>query len=168
MPFTINVGFSEKLGRPDFGSIGASCNVQCECDGRLMDDVNAFQANVQLLYAACFKAVQEELQRHPPGNSNGRRTTSSDQRTGAAAQPPEGSNGSANHRASKRQLDYMQQLARQIDGLGARGLQSLTQRICGKPMADLTTLDASSVIDTLKAMKDGRLDVQAALKGGGG
>jgi hypothetical protein len=30
MPLTVNVGYSRKLGRPDFGSVGASCHVECE------------------------------------------------------------------------------------------------------------------------------------------
>jgi hypothetical protein len=30
MPLTVNVGYSRKLGRPDFGSVGARCHVECE------------------------------------------------------------------------------------------------------------------------------------------
>lgn len=35
MPITLNVGLSKKIGLPDYGSLGASCNVQVELDGSL-------------------------------------------------------------------------------------------------------------------------------------
>ena len=62
MPLTINVGYSEKLGQPEYGSIGASCHVECELDGRLVfDDPDEFHAKVRELYSGCTKAVQDEL-----------------------------------------------------------------------------------------------------------
>ncbi len=56
-------------------------------------------------------------------------------------------------------------MARQIDGLGGRRLEALAQRICGKPLANLSSFNASSLIDTIKAIKAGKLDVEAALQG---
>jgi hypothetical protein len=176
MPLTVNVGYSEKLGRPEFGSIGASCHVECELDGRLaFDDPEKLQSKIQELYIACSRAVQNELDRHRSAGTvasstatNGSRKSSKDARPTAESRSAAASNGSTNHRASKRQLEYVEQLARQIAGLGTRHLESLAQRVCSKPLADLSSFDASSLIDTLKALKEGRLDVEAALKGGGG
>jgi hypothetical protein len=56
-------------------------------------------------------------------------------------------------------MDYLRHLAGQVDGLGTRRLDSLAQKLCGKPLAELSTLNASSLIDTIKAVKEGRLSL---------
>ncbi len=64
MPLTLNVGMSRKLGQPDYGSIGASCNVSVELDVSLLTgDPDGFQRHVRNAYAACSRAVNDELAR---------------------------------------------------------------------------------------------------------
>jgi len=82
MPLTVNVGYSRKLGRPDFGSVGASCHVECELDGQLaFDDPEKFQSKIRELYTACrrpwssnFPIINREIPtpRRPRGTEHAR------------------------------------------------------------------------------------------------
>jgi len=190
MPLTLNVGISRKLGLPDFGSVGATCNVSVELDAALLTrDPDAFQRHVRNAYAACSQAVTDELARQttpgmaalsgngvhtaaaaPNGNGNGAAQAAP---ANAAAGNGNGNgngtsgngNGNGSHAASQKQMGYVNQLARQIRGLGVRKLDSLTGKMFGKPLAGLSSLDASSLIDTLKAIKDGSVSLEAALNG---
>jgi nucleotidyltransferase/DNA polymerase involved in DNA repair len=63
-------------------------------------------------------------------------------------------------------MDFANQLARQIKGIGLRRLEELVATMFHKPIADLSSLDASALIDTLKAIKEGRVELEAALTGG--
>ena len=63
MPMQINVGFSEKKGQPDFGSIGASVNLQLELEGSLVNDPSRLRDSIRRLFGEARDAVQEELAR---------------------------------------------------------------------------------------------------------
>jgi hypothetical protein len=59
----LNVGTNRKVGQPDFGSAGASCNLELELDTALFQDLEGLQQVVRRAYAACNQAVQDELAR---------------------------------------------------------------------------------------------------------
>ena len=184
MPLTLNVGISKKLGLPDFGSVGATCNVSVELDAALLTrDPDAFQRHVRNAYAACSQAVNDELSRQttpgmaassgngghtaaPAPNGHGTGATQAAPTNGGAGNGQTSSGtGNGSHAASQKQMGYVNQLARQIRGLGVRKLDALTGKMFGKPLAGLSSLDASSLIDTLKAIKDGSVSLEAALNG---
>ena len=166
MPLKLSVGLSKKVGLPDYSSIGASCHVELE----LLDcGPNGFQAEAQRAFAACRQAVDDELAHHrtnggdeepkhilAPKNGNGRSPTN-----GSGSQPTD----SPAHRASGKQLSYIEQLAGEIRDLGARRLEGLAQQMFNKPLADLSGLDTSTMIDTLKQVKAGKIDLDAGTKG---
>jgi len=169
MPLKLNVGLSKKIGLPDYGSLGATCNVEIELEHSILaTDLEKFQANVRRAYVACSQAVNDELARH---QATGASAADQQPETGpadTAATPGNGhrnGNGAGSHSATQKQLDYAGQLAGQIRGLGVRKLETLSGKMFAKPLAGLTSLEASSLIDTLKAIKDSQIDLQAALKG---
>ena len=59
----LNVGTNRKIGQPDFGSAGASCNLERELDTGWFQDLDGLQQVVKRAYAACNQAVQDELAR---------------------------------------------------------------------------------------------------------
>ena len=64
MALKLNVGVTRKVGLPDYGSVGASCNVEVELDSALIDrDLDAFHARVRDVYVAAHQAVHDELAR---------------------------------------------------------------------------------------------------------
>jgi hypothetical protein len=168
MPMKLNIGLARKVGLPEYSSICASCNVEVELNGSMVfDDLEGFHRQVRQAYVACQQAVTDELARHqqretPAGSSTPEGHNGPPRDNGA----PRNGNGASNgHRASEKQTGYIQQLAGQIRGLGVRRLESLCDKMFSKPLADLTSLDASGLIDTLKAIKSGEINLDTALNG---
>jgi len=165
MPLRLNVGLSKKVGLPDYGSLGAHCNVEVELSNSLLeDDLDALHRHVQRTYVACSQAVGDELTRqlHEEPRQASAQTKPSSKSNGNGRSADGSGNG---QRASQKQVEYINQLARQIHGLGVRRLETLANKMCSKPIADLTSLDASGLIDCLKAIKAGDIDLTAALNG---
>jgi hypothetical protein len=162
MPLKLNVGLSKKIGQPNYGSLGASCHVEVELDHSLIfDDLEGFQERAMHAFAACRQAVHEQLSR-PPVDDNGQ--DASDQAVG----PSVANSHALEHHAppaSQKQLDYAQQLAGQIRGLGAPRLEVLADKLFGKALAELSTVDASELIDLLKDVRTGKIELSAVLNG---
>ena len=187
----LNIGFNRKLGEANFGSRGASVNLEIEVESGVVREPDKLQAKINYLFDLAKASVDAQLnggaqppQPPPAANSNnggnggngaygnGSRQASGEHHHGGNGNgngnyASGNGNGSGNgHRASEKQLNFATQLAKGIRGLGVRRLESLAGRMFGKPLADLTSFDASSLIDTLKAIKDGRVSLEAALNEG--
>lgn len=190
----LNIGFNRKMGEANFGSRGASVNLEIDVDSGVVREPEKLQAKIDYLFKLAKASVDAQLngkpaQQTPPATSNGSNGNgsstsananghgstngSSTNANGNGAQASgdgngngHSSNGNGFH-ATDKQLNYASQLAKGIRGLGASRLESLTGRMFGKPLTELTNLDASSLIDTLKAIKDGRVSLDAAMRSEG-
>jgi hypothetical protein len=69
MPLRLNVGLQRKIGQPNYGSLGASCHLEMELDGCLLDrDPGSLQDHIVEAFAACREAVHDELMRQVAAN----------------------------------------------------------------------------------------------------
>ena len=170
MPLKLNVGLSRKVGLPGYGSLGASCSLEVEVPSMMLSgDVEGLQRQIRNAYASCSQAIKEELARQqqrqpasdvapaaaPSGNGDG---------TPAAGNGHSNGHSDENARVSPKQLDYVRQLSGQIKGLGLRRLDGLTGKMFGKPLADLSAVEAGALIDVLKDVWAGKIELKAALK----
>jgi len=170
----LNIGFNRKVGEANYGSRGASVNLEIEVESGLVREPDRLQAKIDYLFQLAKASVEAQL--GDAGHAESASATATPGRNGNGSHHRNGhadGNGShaagdsnGNHRASEKQMNFVNQLARGIRGLGARRLETLAGKMFGKPLADLSSLDASSLIDTLKAIKEGRVALDAALNNG--
>ncbi len=100
MPVKVNVGLSKKIGQPDYGSLGASCNVEFELDGSYDNGSSEhFQEAVRRAYVACRQAVESEIAvSHSPRNGIGGQHSATPVNRVANDQPSYQANGNGNVR----------------------------------------------------------------------
>ncbi len=184
MPIKTNVGISRKIADNNYGSRGASVNLEVELDSSLIQEPERFHDRIRQVFRLAQQAVDEELTRqqgdgtashatnsagngqaaqasHNGGNGNGNQTNGN----GANGNGSNGNRNGNGHHISEKQLTFIRQLAGSIKGLGVRRLDALTAKMFNKPLADLSSMDGSGLIDTLKSIKDGSISLDAALEG---
>ncbi len=161
MPMKVSIGLSKKVGLPDYGSLGASCHVEVELDGALLqNDVEKFQQHVRRAYQACAQAVNEELTRShgqpansygsPPANGNGHTTSNGNGHPTSNGNGNGRSNGQRQATTSQVKAIYAIARNQRID------VGQLMERYGVKKPDELDLKTASQVIDSLKSEADGR------------
>ncbi|MES2789239.1 MAG: hypothetical protein V4719_06425 [Planctomycetota bacterium] len=71
MPLKLNVGLSKKIGLPDYGSLGASVNLELELDSNAIGDPERLRQQIRHLFGQAKLSIEEELSRQQPGPQNG-------------------------------------------------------------------------------------------------
>jgi hypothetical protein len=169
MALKISTGISKKLGLPEYSSIGANCQVEFELDPSLLSsDLETFHEKIRAAYVACRQAVDDELARHrqkPAVVERQSEEPKPDRWTSNGSPVSTNGNGSASNgrAATDKQLMFINRLVGQIPGLDHQRLEALANKMFSNGVAQLTSLQASGLIDTLKGIKDGSIDVGAAL-----
>ena len=62
MPMKLNVGLSRKVGEPNYGSRGASVNLELEIDSTLAAEPDRLQDRIRELFCLARASIDEELQ----------------------------------------------------------------------------------------------------------
>ena len=160
MPLKLNVGVSRKVGLPDYGSAGASCNLELELDSTLLErDLDAFHNEVRNAYVAAHQAVHDELARlqipadsatrsvaPTPAGSSIRNGYARENGNGQPARP-QGDRSRLRKAATPNQVKAILAIARrQNTDLAAL----LRQEFDAVRPEDLTLKQASELIDLLK------------------
>ena len=137
----LNAGVSRKVGEPNYGSRGATVNVELELESSAAQDTHVLHDRIRELFAIARQAVAEEL-----GLSI---------QTGApAASHPavaNGNGGSVRH-ASEAQIRAINAICSR---LGLDPHAEYHHRL-GRSIQDLTLPEASTLIDQLKQVQDGQ------------
>jgi len=150
MPLKLNVGLNKKIGEPNYGSRGASVNVELELDSGLVNEPGKLQERIRQLFGVVRASLAEEL------NGNGQR--SSDRTQTPQAQP----NGNAQRSDNGQKAQPRPATQSQVRAIAAIAKrlrinldELLGQRFRLKRTQDLSIKQASQLIDELNGNKGG-------------
>jgi len=147
MPLKLNCGFSRKVGEPDYGSRGASVNLELELEFGLVNEPDRLQERIRQLFRLAKASVDDELNGNGQQPSNGQQSSNGQQANG------NGQRRQTNGRpATQSQVRAIHAIAnRQRTDLGSL----LRERFGTDQPADLSISEASQLIDELKASTNG-------------
>jgi hypothetical protein len=160
MALKLSVGVSRKVGLPEFCSIGASCNLELEVDGTLLErDLDGLHSQIRSAYAAAHQAVHDELARLQQMDDSSDCGTTCGL---ATASPQNGRHGASDNGRSMRVRAEWPRVRRPATHSQVRAIQSIARRqdadlsrllrekFEAERPEDLTIRQASMLIDLLK------------------
>jgi len=151
MPLKLNVGLSRKVGEADYGSRGASVNVEIELESSLVGEPAKLQERIRQIFGIVRTSLAEELHGH--GQANGSAKTTN----GAPAAMPTTSNGGGDTaaRPATTSRAATQSQVRALHGIAKSKGLNLTRLLQGRYQVDrpedLAIKQASQLIDSLKS-----------------
>jgi len=142
----LNVGFNRKSGEANYGSRGASVNLELELDSGLASDPERLKERIRFLFTLAKASVEDELTNHS-ANCNG---TSS-----AAVNGNDHTNGQSQtsaRRATASQVRALHAIAKRHNLDASNIVQS---RYGTNRPEDLSITEASELIDSFKSSSNG-------------
>jgi hypothetical protein len=137
----LNVGFNRKAGEANYGSRGASVNLELECDSGLASDPERLKERIRYLFGLAKASVEEELHIQQ-ATQNGTQTDAN-------------SHGHANGRRRDGTRKATASQVRALNAIASRQNLSATNVVQSRygvdTPEDLTITEASELIDSLKA-----------------
>ncbi|MBN8602954.1 MAG: hypothetical protein J0M26_18095 [Planctomycetes bacterium] len=159
MPINVTCGLSKKIGMPDFGSLGASCEIAFEVDrSQLETNLDQFRSVVRSVFRQCQEAVEEQLSNQAPMRRSETPTTMEvpqglvkviDPQPNAVTQLPASLPAPVRHVGSitTSQLRAIRAIARRVQ---TNALELIRVRFGKSSLEELDIRQASDVIDELK------------------
>jgi hypothetical protein len=155
MPLKVNIGLSRKVGEANYGSRGASVNVEMELDSALVSEPAKLQDRIRQLFSMVRSTLTEELNggahhgQPANGHDGGQRTTAGARE---ASSPPAGQRDNGSRRATPSQVKAIYAISR---SKRINLSQLLRERFQVNRADDLSLSEASLVIDELKSAEAG-------------
>ncbi len=165
MPVKLNVGLSRKVGEPNYGSRGATVNLELEIDSTLVAEPDRLQERIRELFGLAKASIDEELHVEPTQpTANAQRSTAqpatpsrqphANGRSGAPRGATTGSRSNGNGRqpannpppATASQVRALHAIANR---LGLELEVEIQDRFDITDAATLTIAEASQLIDDL-------------------
>ena len=159
MPLKLNVGLSRKVGEANYGSRGASVNLELELDSSIVSEPGRLQERIRQMFVLAKQSIDDELH-HSAGaasankNGNGHVANGNHQR---ATSSRNGSNGNGHSRGYQRGSTTPVATASQVRALHAianrqgLNLEAVVRDRFNAERADtLSISEASELIDELK------------------
>ncbi len=148
MPMTLTVGLARKIGEANYGSRGASANLELELDSSLASEPNRLQDRIRQLFDLVRSSVEQEL--NGTGYANGLTSNNGHTKNSTA------SGNGAGHRplspaprpATATQINAINAIAHRQRADLPLVLQNGFQLT---RLEDLSIRQASDLIDTLKS-----------------
>jgi hypothetical protein len=151
MPLKLNVGASKKIGEPNYGSRGASVNLELELDATLISEPQKLKERIRQLFGLVRTSLADEL------NGDNGHGSSDHHAAPAPSRPSTNGNGSSQPtppRTSQSRPATQSQI-RAIHSIAHNQRIDLaiflTERFRVRRPDDLSIKEASQVIDELKA-----------------
>ncbi len=130
----LNAGVSRKVGEPNYGSRGASVNVELELESSVVNDTEALYEKIRRLFALAKKSVDEELGISASGNNQAPSTQSNNETRPAT--------------------DKQKNAIAAICNENAINADQEATGMFGRPVSLLTLPEASQLIDHLKDLRN--------------
>ena len=148
----LNVGLSRKVGKPDYGSRGASVHLELEVESSFAGDPEALQERIRSLFRLARASIETELNgngasSHGDGHANGNGQDHNNQSNGSRR-----SNGRSATASQVRAIHAIASRQR-IDLVG-----ELRSRFGVERPEDLSISEASEFIDAIKPQTGGTED----------
>ena len=155
MPLKLNIGLSKKVGEANYGSRGASINVEIELDSAIVGEPDRLQERIRQMFHLAKQSIDEELHAPvEPASSHGNNSTSGQSRHSAGPNNGQRQSSNGNGRRTSNPPPATASQVRALHAIANRQRLNLEAALRDRFNVDrpdaLTIAEASEMIDEMK------------------